>query len=195
MKSVRFQRYSSGSIFKVALSPLMPWEPRRKSRVKSNLLRQITSSLLKPTIPPCINRWMVGCKRLVSTALYLHLVNTRLKPDITALKFAKSGLSQLIYFRRSIRQTNGLEYRRLWWWNAPVIYGIKPPTKLSSTSAVCRLPVRELRPQSGQHWGIENSLHWTLDVTNAYDDCRVRSLHAPHNLALLRRFALNALNP
>lgn len=45
-----------------------------------------------------------------------------------------------------------------------------------------------------QHWGIENSLHWTLDVTFAEDECRVRSLHAPHNLALVRRFALNALN-
>lgn len=45
-----------------------------------------------------------------------------------------------------------------------------------------------------QHWGIENSLHWVLDVTFAEDDCRVRSRHAPHNLALLRRFALNALN-
>lgn len=45
-----------------------------------------------------------------------------------------------------------------------------------------------------QHWGIENSLHWTLDVTFREDDCRVRSLHAPHNLALLRRFAVNTLN-
>jgi len=45
-----------------------------------------------------------------------------------------------------------------------------------------------------QHWGIENSLHWTLDVTFGEDDCRVRSLHAPHNLALLRRFAVNTLN-
>lgn len=45
-----------------------------------------------------------------------------------------------------------------------------------------------------QHWGIENSLHWTLDVTFAEDACRVRSLHAPQNLALLRRFALNTLN-
>jgi hypothetical protein len=33
-----------------------------------------------------------------------------------------------------------------------------------------------------------------LDVTFGEDDCRVRSLHAPHNLALIRRFALNALN-
>lgn len=45
-----------------------------------------------------------------------------------------------------------------------------------------------------QHWGVENSLHWVLDVTFNEDACRVRSLHAPHNLALLRRFALNILN-
>ena len=45
-----------------------------------------------------------------------------------------------------------------------------------------------------QHWSIENSQHWVLDVTFGEDDCRVRSLHAPHNLALIRRFALNALN-
>lgn len=46
-----------------------------------------------------------------------------------------------------------------------------------------------------QHWGIENALHWSLDVTFSEDACRVRSLHAPQNLALLRRFALNTLNP
>ncbi len=45
-----------------------------------------------------------------------------------------------------------------------------------------------------QHWGIENSQHWVLDVTFGEDACRVRSLHAPQNLAILRRFALNALN-
>lgn len=45
-----------------------------------------------------------------------------------------------------------------------------------------------------QHWGIENSLHWVLDVTFKEDACRVRSLHSPHNLALIRRFALNTLN-
>jgi predicted transposase YbfD/YdcC len=44
------------------------------------------------------------------------------------------------------------------------------------------------------HWGIENQLHWTLDVTFKEDDCRVRTGYAPHNLALLRRIALNALN-
>ena len=44
------------------------------------------------------------------------------------------------------------------------------------------------------HWGIENGLHWTLDVTFKEDACRVRTGHAPYNLALLRRIALNALN-
>lgn len=45
-----------------------------------------------------------------------------------------------------------------------------------------------------QHWGIENKLHWTLDVTFGEDACRIRTGHAPQNLALLRRIALNALN-
>jgi predicted transposase YbfD/YdcC len=44
------------------------------------------------------------------------------------------------------------------------------------------------------HWSIENGLHWTLDVTFNEDACRVRSGHAPQNLSLLRRIALNALN-
>lgn len=44
------------------------------------------------------------------------------------------------------------------------------------------------------HWSVENGLHWTLDVTFDEDACRVRSGHAPQNLSLLRRIALNALN-
>lgn len=44
------------------------------------------------------------------------------------------------------------------------------------------------------HWGVENGLHWTLDVTFNEDACRIRTEPAPQNLALLRRIALNALN-
>ena len=43
------------------------------------------------------------------------------------------------------------------------------------------------------HWGIENSLHWVLDITFREDDCRVRKDHAPHNFAALRKFALALL--
>ena len=45
-----------------------------------------------------------------------------------------------------------------------------------------------------QHWGIENQLHWTLDVTFGEDSSRVRRRSGPENLGLLRRLALNALN-
>lgn len=42
-----------------------------------------------------------------------------------------------------------------------------------------------------QHWGIENSLHWVLDVTMNEDQSRNRKDHGPENLAMLRRLALN----
>jgi predicted transposase YbfD/YdcC len=42
-----------------------------------------------------------------------------------------------------------------------------------------------------QHWGIENVLHWTLDVVLDEDQARARKDHAPANLAVLRRLALN----
>ena len=43
------------------------------------------------------------------------------------------------------------------------------------------------------HWSIENSLHWTLDVTFREDLSRVRKDHGPQNLAVLRQIALNLL--
>ena len=42
-----------------------------------------------------------------------------------------------------------------------------------------------------EHWGIENVLHWTLDVVLDEDQTRSRKDHAPANLAVLRRLALN----
>lgn len=43
------------------------------------------------------------------------------------------------------------------------------------------------------HWGIENSLHWVLDVAFREDECRIRKDHAPENLAMVRHMALNLL--
>ncbi len=44
------------------------------------------------------------------------------------------------------------------------------------------------------HWAVENSLHWTLDVTMNEDQARNRLDNGPNNLAVLRHMALNILN-
>ena len=43
------------------------------------------------------------------------------------------------------------------------------------------------------HWSIENTLHWTLDVTFQEDLSRVRKGHGAQNMALVRKFAFNKL--
>lgn len=43
------------------------------------------------------------------------------------------------------------------------------------------------------HWGIENSLHWVLDVTFREDESRIRKDLAPQNFAVLRHIALNMI--
>jgi predicted transposase YbfD/YdcC len=43
------------------------------------------------------------------------------------------------------------------------------------------------------HWGIENQLHWSLDVSFAEDDSRIRQGHGAENFSRLRRIALNRL--
>lgn len=43
------------------------------------------------------------------------------------------------------------------------------------------------------HWGVENNLHWQLDVTFGEDQCRIRKGHADANFSILRRTALSLL--
>lgn len=43
------------------------------------------------------------------------------------------------------------------------------------------------------HWGIKNKLHWSLDVVFHEDDSRIRKGHAPENMTVMRKIALNLL--
>ncbi|MGD2180696.1 ISAs1 family transposase [Lusitaniella coriacea] len=88
---------------------------------------------------------------------------------------AWSGLQSLVVIRSQ---------RRLW--NKTTI---ETRFFLSSVAADAQAMAGYIR----SHWGIENQLHWCLDVLFREDSCRIRSGHAPRNLSLLRRLALNIL--
>jgi predicted transposase YbfD/YdcC len=63
-----------------------------------------------------------------------------------------------------------------------------------------RFYISSLPPDSKQigdairaHWGIENRLHWCLDVTFKEDGCRIRTGHAAENLNIVRKITMNLL--
>lgn len=68
------------------------------------------------------------------------------------------------------------------------------------TESEIRYSISSLGPKAAplnsairQHWGIENKLHWVLDVAFGEDASRKRAGHAAHNFALINRIALNLL--
>ena len=68
------------------------------------------------------------------------------------------------------------------------------------TSVARRFYITSLEPDVAQfaravrgHWAIENTLHWSLDVSMNEDQSRVRTGHAAENLARLRHVTLNLL--
>lgn len=59
---------------------------------------------------------------------------------------------------------------------------------------LCRVETAEkLAEASRGHWGIENSVHWSLDVTFHEDDIHIYNGYGAENLATVRKIALNAL--
>lgn len=57
------------------------------------------------------------------------------------------------------------------------------------------MDIRQFADAVRGHWGIENSLHWQLDVTFNEDGCHCRKDHSAENLSILRRLTLNLIEP
>jgi predicted transposase YbfD/YdcC len=87
------------------------------------------------------------------------------------------------------------------WWQLGSVIQVERTRELQGTVAqeahyyIASLarPARVLASLIRGHWGIENGLHWRLDVVLREDHSRVRVDHGPENFAALRRFALNLL--
>ena len=72
---------------------------------------------------------------------------------------------------------------------------IKGKTTLEHRFYISSLPADAARLNRAvrQHWRVENSLHWCMDVVFGDDLMRARTGHAAHNFAVLRHFALNLI--
>lgn len=72
---------------------------------------------------------------------------------------------------------------------------IKGKTTLEHRLYISSLPADAVRLNHAvrQHWRVENSLHWCMDVVFGDDQMRARTGYAAHNFAIMRHVALNLI--
>jgi predicted transposase YbfD/YdcC len=58
-------------------------------------------------------------------------------------------------------------------------------------SSLKHIELQKIAGSIRNHWGIENSLHYVLDVTFNQDKCRIRKEHGPENVSIIRKIVLN----
>ncbi len=125
--------------------------------------------------------------------------------DFSSVQLENKGHGRLE--RRVVLATNALEWidkneRQSWLGLKSLIcvesYREDLITEVSSTERRYYLTSHEpdaekLQKMIRQHWAIENSCHWVLDVVWDEDSSRIRKANAAENVALLRKMALNLL--
>lgn len=55
------------------------------------------------------------------------------------------------------------------------------------------LPADRIGAMVRDHWAVENSLHWVMDMVFRDDECRLRTDHAPANFTTIKHIALNLM--
>ena len=138
----------------------------------------------------------------------LHQHVQRFFEDASAMDFEGIDVS----YDRNVTKAHGRqEVRRLWaveYDGFPVAEGTWPDLRTmvmvertrtikGKSETEKHYFLTDMKPQAGKlqsdvrtHWGVENDLHWTLDVAFNEDACRVQNLKGAEVLAMFRRLAL-----
>ena len=128
---------------------------------------------------------------------------------------ADTAIQDKIDFFKTIEKNHGRrETRRYWqstdidwfedkylWKNLRSIGMVESLRKVKGKTSIERRYYLSSLPLDAQrfgkavreHWGVENPLHWSLDVVFREDDSRARTKNAAQNVASLRRIALNLI--
>jgi len=132
-----------------------------------------------------------------------------------ATQCADTAVKNKMDFYQTIEKSHGrVETRRYWqstdldwfqdrplWKGLQSIGMVESIRKVKGKSSIERrfflsslpLNAKKLAKSIRGHWGVENALHWCLDVTFGEDDSRARTKNAAQNVATLRRIALNLI--
>jgi len=99
-----------------------------------------------------------------------------------------------------LHSTQGIRHADAWAGLTTLGLCYSERTVKGGTTTECRFFIGDRRASAKyyarglrHHWGIENNLHWQLEVNFAEDDNRVQKRNAAENLALLRRLTLSLL--
>ena len=117
--------------------------------------------------------------------------------EIISLKFKETITnSSILKFQQDLVKKNSVRYDKL----VALFDNYTHKNEITSDvryfiSSLPHTDVETIASAARQHWGIENKLHWTLDVTFKEDDCRIRDETAALNFAWIRKMALSFLKP
>jgi predicted transposase YbfD/YdcC len=138
-----------------------------------------------PCMTTCGDFWMIPPPRRSRLRLPSMAITVVLKPPSPPSRRPSTG---------SRKTTNGLGSKP----SGKFVRCCETAAKTTTGTAYYLLSTPMTPERLGQivraHWGVENRLHWTLDVTMNEEQARNRLDNGPHNLAVLRHMALNILN-
>lgn len=139
--------------------------------------------------------------RAVQAYILTHMENDF--ADVAARKYEEvvtghGRVDTLTYYQLPVPKS--LTQRKFWKGLRTIGVAIRISQQDGKETSDVRYYINSLRPGVRRfatavrgHWGIENTLHWCLDVTFREDESRLRDRHAADNVAWLKRFAISLL--